>query len=53
MNRHLLAINEGDESEDHAGAILWNASAFLWTKDQINKGNLPEELNDLSYDKNA
>jgi|TARA_R100000479_G_C6388614_1_gene204124 hypothetical protein len=53
MNRHLLAISEGDESEDHLGAILWNASAFLWTKDQIVKGKLPQELNDLSYDKDS
>jgi hypothetical protein len=49
MNRHLLALNEGDDKEDHIGAILWNASAFLWTEDQINKGNLPQELDDRSY----
>ena len=49
MNRHLLALNEGDDTEDHAGAILWNASAFLWTEDQITKGKLPQELDDRSY----
>ena len=51
MSRHTLALSEGDTSEDHAGAILWNASAFLWTEDQINKGNLPQELDDRSYNK--
>ena len=50
MFRHLLALAEGDESEDHAGAILWNASAWIWTKDQINNGKLPMELNDIEND---
>jgi hypothetical protein len=49
MSRHLLALSEGDESEDHAGAILWNASAFLWTEDMIRMGKLPDELDDRSY----
>ena len=50
MFRHLLALAEGDETEDHAGAILWNASAWLWTKDQIKRGNLPIELDDIEND---
>ena len=50
MFRHLLALAEGDTSEDHAGAILWNASAWLWTKDQIKRGNLPIELDDIEND---
>jgi hypothetical protein len=45
MFRHLLAL-----AEDHAGAILWNASAWLWTKDQIKRGNLPIELDDIEND---
>jgi hypothetical protein len=52
MFRHLLALAEGDETEDHAGAILWNASAWLWTKDQIKRGNLPIELDDIEKDDN-
>ena len=50
MFRHLLALADGDTSEDHAGAILWNASAWLWTKDQIKRGNLPIELDDIEKD---
>ena len=50
MFRHLLALADGDTSEDHAGAILWNASAWLWTKDQIKRGNLPIELDDIEND---
>jgi hypothetical protein len=29
---------------------LWNASAWLWTKDQIKRGNLPIELDDIEND---
>ncbi len=47
MFRHLLALAEGDNSEDHAGAILWNATAWIWIKDQIKRGNLPLELDDI------
>ena len=49
MSRHLLALSEGDDTEDHAGAMRWNASAFLWTEDQIRKGRRPQELEDMSY----
>jgi hypothetical protein len=47
--RHLLAASEGDESEDHLGAILWNASAWMWTEQAIKDGRLPDDLNDLPY----
>ena len=49
MMRHLLAAAEGDDSEDHLGAILWNASAWIWTEDRINKGILPKELDNLPF----
>jgi hypothetical protein len=44
-----LALGEGDNTEDHAAAILWNASAWCWTEEQINNGKLPKELDDLGY----
>lgn len=47
--RHLLALGEGDSTEDHTAAILWNASAWAWTEEQIKEGNLPKELDDLGY----
>jgi hypothetical protein len=47
--RHLLAVSEGDETEDHLGAILWNASAWIWTEQAIKDGRLPSTLNDLTY----
>ena len=49
MMRHLLAAAEGDDSEDHLGAILWNASAWIWTEDRINKGLLPKALDNLPF----
>lgn len=49
LMRHTLAWAEGDQSEDHVGAILWNAAAMDWTETQINAGLLPAELNDLPY----
>ena len=50
--RHLLAWSEGDDTEPHDAAILWNISCAMWTLDQINKGELPSELSDLPYSKN-
>ena len=49
MFRHLLALAEKDETEDHIGAIMWNASAWMWTEQQIKLGNLPQELDNISY----
>ena len=49
--RHTLAWAEGDTSEDHLGAILWNAAAMDWTEQAIAAGCLPSELNDLPYRK--
>jgi hypothetical protein len=47
IQRHLWAFLENDDSEDHLGAIMWNAGALAWTQQQIRKGNLPAELDDL------
>ena len=49
ISRHLLAASEGDESEDHIGAILWNAAAWMWTENAIKEGQLPPELDDRIY----
>ncbi len=49
LTRHTLAWAEGDTSEDHAGAILWNAAVMVWTDEEIQAGRLPKELGDLPY----
>ena len=38
---------ENDQTEDHAGAICWNAMCLLQTKKWIEDGKLPNDLNDL------
>ncbi len=51
LMRHLLAWHEGDTSEDHAGAILWNAATMIWTDEEVKAGTLPKELDNLPYRK--
>lgn len=51
--RHAMQAAEGDAREDHLGAVLWNASAWAWTENEINEGRLPIELNDLPFHANG
>lgn len=47
--RHAMAAHEGDTSEDHLGAVLWNAAGWLETQARIEDGRLPRELDDLPF----
>jgi len=47
LNRHTWLFMQGDTSEDHLGAISWNALCLSETFDLISEGKLPESLNDL------
>lgn len=49
LNRHLLAVGEGQTDEDHAAAVIWNAVCMLWTDEAIKSGALPKELDDLPF----
>lgn len=49
--RHLLQASEGDTTEDHFGAVLWNISCWMWTAGAIERGELPAELDDLPFRK--
>lgn len=51
-HRHLLLLADGNEDEDHASALLFNAMAFIHTEHRIRNGDLPPELDDLSREKN-
>ena len=42
--RHLQQCLDGNEEEDHAAAILWNICGFIYTKQAIEDGKLPKEL---------
>jgi hypothetical protein len=46
-NRHLWAIKDGCTEEDHFGAVLWNIACWQKTKQMIETGELPENLNDI------
>ena len=48
LQRHLWAFQEGDTTEDHLGAITWNAMCLSETYDLIAEGTLPADLNDLA-----
>ncbi len=45
--RHLWDFMDGDESEDHLSAVMWNAMCLYETKDRIDEETLPESLNDI------
>jgi hypothetical protein len=45
--RHIFQLMEGKEDEDHAGQALWNIASFIHIKEMIDRGLLPESLDDL------
>lgn len=46
--RHLIAVLEGLDDEDHASAVAWNIFAYVATCQWIEEGKLPVELDDLN-----
>ena len=51
MRRHNAQVNF-DFSEDHIGALLFNAGAFVTIVARIRDGKLPRELDDIGYIEN-
>lgn len=47
--RHMIKLMLRRRDEDHAAAFLCNAMFYLHTEDQIRKGLLPKELDDLPH----
>jgi hypothetical protein len=47
MFRHMMQYREGEPTEDHLSAVIWNATALMYYEDAINKGKLPAELKDF------
>ena len=45
--RHILQYKDGMRDEDHLSQAAWNLFALMHFEMQIEKGNLPKELNDL------
>lgn len=47
LYRHLWQYMDKDTTEDHLGAVIWNAMCLNQTDAWIKDGTLPEDLNDL------
>lgn len=47
--RHLWSAMEGDASEDHLAAALWNVVVWIDTSERIERGELPAELDNLPW----
>jgi hypothetical protein len=45
--RHIFKYLEGDASEDHLTAGAWNLLSAIETQERIEKGMLPEELDNI------
>lgn len=45
--RHLWDFQDGDETEDHLAAVVWNVMAIMHTQKKVEEGDLPEELIDF------
>jgi len=45
--RHTYQYLEGQRDEDHLAQAVWNLMACIHFEEQIEKGKLPKELNDL------
>lgn len=45
--RHVYAWAEGERSEDHLAAVIFNSYALMYYEEQILKGLLPADLDDL------
>lgn len=42
-NRHMMQWWQGDESEDHAAAVVWNMMCAMWTEKNLD--NMNDKLN--------
>lgn len=48
--RHINSFKDGDRTEDHLAAILWNVCGYLWTEREIGEGRLPAELSNVPWE---
>lgn len=44
--RHLYSHIDGDRSEDHLAAVMWNIHCAIHTEECIEEGSLSEDLDD-------
>jgi Domain of unknown function (DUF5664) len=51
--RHLNSFKEGERTEDHLAAILWNICGYVWTEQEIREGRLPRSLYNVPWDESV
>lgn len=51
--RHLMNYQDGDRTEDHLAAVMWNIAGLIWTQEQVKRGKLPKELLTLPEPENG
>ena len=47
--RHWGKVLLNMQDEDHAAAVVWNMYGYMWTRNEIETGRLPKELDDLGH----
>ena len=47
LRRHVMRYQQGDRSEDHLAAVIFNAMAIAHNEEMIRRGMLPAELDDM------
>jgi cell division protein YceG involved in septum cleavage len=47
--RHMNSFKDGDRTEDHLAAILWNVAGYMWTEREISEGRLPADLANVPW----
>src|SRR3990167_867463 len=47
LQRHLMQWKQGDKSEDHLAAVMFDAMAIIHYEEMISRGVLPSELDDM------
>lgn len=46
--RHIANFKDGERTEDHLIAAVWNLFGYIWTEEMIRRGVLPSTLDDIS-----
>ena len=45
--RHFFNYLEGERTEDHPAAVMWNSAGIIHTEEMIKRGLMPKEYNDM------
>lgn len=47
LRRHVMRYQQGDRSEDHLAAVIFNAMVLIHNEEMIRRGVLPSALDDM------